>query len=80
MITKYKTSYGNKIEKVDCVRETDKRERREAKISSYDCYFDTWEEAHEYLLKITGDKVCRARYLLERARDEYGNVKGMKRP
>lgn len=59
---KFKTGFGIEIKEVEIVRETAKQvvvlldgfrrqgERREAKRSSYNNYFDTWKEAKEYLL------------------------------
>ncbi len=59
---KYKANSSfNEIEEVEVVRETEKcvyvqrglqgGERRESKLSSYDNYFSSWDEAHEFLLE-----------------------------
>lgn len=59
---KYMTSYyGQDIEKVEIIRETSKQvvvkqgragefEREQAKRSSYKNFFDTWLEAHTFLV------------------------------
>lgn len=88
MITKYKTNYSsNKIERVEIVRETakqvvllryDGKERREAKESDWGSYFDTWEEAHSYLMGKWERKIKHARAHLESIKGTYGNIKGMK--
>jgi hypothetical protein len=57
MIKKYRTGFmlRNQIDAVEVDRETEKsvwiRGSRSDKITSYYCYFDTWAEAHEYLVK-----------------------------
>jgi len=56
-IIKYYTArYGNSIKKVELSRETEKTVfhksgRREAKVSDYCIYHDTWTEAHTHLVK-----------------------------
>jgi hypothetical protein len=54
--------------------------RRTNKVSSYDNYFGTWEEAHAYLITEAEKHVNSARLALERAKGAQGNVKGMKKP
>lgn len=62
MITKYRTGNYKLIEKVEVERETEHyvwfkdmrwgakgNERREAKRSVFDNFFDTWEEARDFL-------------------------------
>lgn len=61
MITKYRVGWMNDktIKKVDVVRETEKmvwlphptRSRGEAKHSQYCHYFDTWQEAKDFLIE-----------------------------
>jgi hypothetical protein len=90
---KYKTGgYGKeKIEAIKAIKETAKqlvievtdgggkaRQVRTAKRSGYDNYFDTWEEAHAFLLDQSGRRLKAARRALESAQGEYGNIKGMK--
>lgn len=90
-ITKYKTlSYSRKIEPVEVTRETEQSvflvhcsgdsERREAKISDYAQYHDSWADAHAYLLKRAEGKVLGCRAALESANGELGNIKDMKQP
>jgi hypothetical protein len=81
-----------KITEVEVIRETDvsvfvptnRKEdykgRREAKISQFDHYHDTWDLAHADLLDIAEKDVMRARRNLETAKAFYGNVKGMRKP
>lgn len=54
--------------------------RRTAKRSNYDNYFDTWAEAHAFLMQEAASRVLAARRELEEARSHEGNVKGMKPP
>lgn len=86
---KYRTVLG-KIESVEVLRETEKmvviacigkrKETREAKRSEWTNWHDTWVDAHEFLLAAAQQKVVRIRMQLERAKDELGNIKGMKVP
>ena len=82
-----------KITEVEFVRETDKcfwtletnysgkaKERKHAKSSDYESYFDTWEFAHAALLERADREVEYARSRLKEAHDFAGNVKGMKKP
>ena len=57
-----------------------KAERREAKVSSYDRYHDTWAAAHRYLLAKAEGEVRAARTELARVSGYLGNIKGMKPP
>jgi hypothetical protein len=54
--------------------------RRAAKKTEWRRYFDSWEEAHQYLLDLAASKVVHVRNELQRANDRLGNVKGMKKP
>lgn len=92
MITKYKASWGReRIEKIDVLRETKTsvfiesknwsntfEEKRVAKMSQFECYFDSWPEAHAFCMKAAEDKVMSARRALEMANAKLGNIKGMK--
>lgn len=94
MIVKYRTSYGNKIEKREILRETKKcvfvkedigwankkGECREAKRATYINWFDTWEEAHSFLLKRAQEGVDFAALRLSALKRALGNIKGMKNP
>jgi hypothetical protein len=54
-------------------------ESRENKISNYHRFFDTWEEAHDYLVKRAEKAVENCRMTLERLKGECGRIKGMKK-
>jgi hypothetical protein len=54
--------------------------RRVAIETSYTRYFDTWEQAHLFLMDFAEARLATARNDLKRAQDRLGNVKGMKRP
>lgn len=54
-------------------------ERRRSK-SSGDAYHDSWQAAHEHLMKRAERAVLSARSALQRAHDTLGNIKGMKPP
>ena len=54
--------------------------RRSAKMSSYHCFFDTWQEAHDYLMLEAENALNTARRRLEEAQGKHGNIKGMKPP
>ncbi len=86
---KYKAVTWNSIpiSQVEIERETDKtvwyksssgRLIQDRKIIDSIGYFDTWEEAKEFLLREADIKVQRARRDLEIYNAQYGNVKGLK--
>lgn len=89
---KFKTSgnYVAKIEVVECERETDlcvwvkqgfKNEaRRSNKRSSYENYFDSFQEAKDFLIAQGDSQVRHARRRLEEAQSYLGNAKGLKEP
>jgi hypothetical protein len=91
-IIKFKTGGWGKspIEAVECVRETAQSvwiagthgggESRQAKVSGYICFHDTWELAHAYLLEKAERAVRHARENLEVANGKLGNIKGIKPP
>jgi hypothetical protein len=54
--------------------------RKHAKRSQYDNYFDTWQEAYQFLLERAISRVLSARRELDLANSHLGNVKGMKAP
>ena len=67
MIVKWKTAkYGKEIERIECIRETDKmivyrsefwdRECKTRK-DGYDKYHDSWADAHEYLLNLASENI-----------------------
>lgn len=89
---KYKTSGSWKaaIEVVECERESDscvwirggfsKAERRNNKRSSYENYFDSFQEAKDFLIAQGESQVKSARGRLEEANSYLGNAKGLKDP
>lgn len=88
---KYKAGHycREKIEEVEVIRETAAcvyvhgwagRESRFAKRSDFGNYFDTWEEAHQYLIDKAQKEVDGYRINLERAKGDLGNIKGLKKP
>ena len=83
---KYRTGkfINNPIEAVEVERETDSsvwiNGSRNAKHTIYYMYWDTWQEAHEYLMVRVGKKLKSSRRDLERWQGEYENIKGMKAP
>lgn len=92
---RYKTSRwaDNKIERLECTRETDKTlwvlerwmdtapvERQRRKDTSGEHYHETWEAAHKWLLESAEAAVIAARRNLEVANSKLGNIKGMKKP
>ena len=81
--------YDRDITEVECVKETDKcvwtvntwrkdgTPDRHLKMSGYDKYYDTWEEAHAYLLDNAERKVKSAVVNLRNANDKLLSVKGL---
>lgn len=82
---KYRTR-RDKIEAVEVIRVTDAnvflqtngKERREAKRSSYQNWFDTWEEAKSFLVMHAEISVEEAHMILERAKGKLGQLRGMR--
>jgi hypothetical protein len=54
--------------------------RRHLKRTSYENYFDTWDEAKAFLFAEAEAAVFNARRQLERANAHLGNVKGLRQP
>jgi hypothetical protein len=81
---KYRTRWSDKIEIVTVDRETENSiwsaGQRSAKRSSYANYWDSWTEAHHFLLEKAEQEVNYARMKLERVKGTFGNIKGMKEP
>ena len=83
--------YGNKISPVIVSKSTEKtvsvvgryggtKPARCDKISRFEAYFPTWDEAHAYLMGRCEAKVHGCRRALELANSELGNAKGLKNP
>lgn len=87
---KFKTNVGeDRIDEVEVVRESEQSvwvrgyrgvERRESKMSQCGCYFDTWEEAHAYLVDKQDFKVVLARSSLAYAEKQLAEVQALKKP
>ena len=86
-MTKYKTERSSysveaKITPVEVEKETDVsvwiKGARNAKVTDWHIYHDTWQAAHDHLTKEAERHVVSARLALERAKGAQGNVKGMK--
>jgi hypothetical protein len=90
---KYMTGgFESPIEEVEVVKETKKSVwvKREGwakgtesidrchKRASWHNYFDTWEEAHAFLMDKAQREVDSLRRQLELAKGKLGNIKGMK--
>lgn len=71
-LLKKRFSFDSKVDELE--------EVRRHRISDWRCYFPTWAEAHEHLMRRAEAKVRSARNALKVAHSEYGNVKGMKPP
>jgi hypothetical protein len=54
--------------------------RTENKESSYHAWFDTWENAHAYVVAKCEKEVESCEMKLERAKGRLGQVRGMKKP
>lgn len=80
--------WGPKIEATEIAGETESMVvlgmgslgRRARKITDYDSYHDTWEEAQAHLLAKAEQRLAAARRVLAHEQDVYGNIKGMKKP
>jgi hypothetical protein len=79
-----KAAWSTNISEVDVERESGSSVwiagRRHAKRSEWENYFDTWEQAHQFLLDLAQEEVDSCRLQLERAKGYLGNIKGMKKP
>lgn len=86
---KYKTGgWKELIEECDALRETEHfvylkgslGERRVAKRGEYDNYFNSWEEAHNFLLERAEAEVEGYQNRLESAKGRLDNIKVLKKP
>jgi hypothetical protein len=83
-IIKYRVEF-RKIYAVEVERETKsqvvlRNGRKTNKVSSWSNWFDTWEEAHEFLINESLNNVNDARTRLEIANGILGQIRGMKKP
>jgi hypothetical protein len=76
--------FGAKVAEVDVERETESSVwidgSRTSKRSVHENYFDSWEEARDYLLTMAENDLMSARRKLELAQGRVGNIRGMKKP
>ena len=86
MLYKYATGYicNKLIEKVEIERETEssvwiKGIRKAKRTHDWHNFFDTWEEAHNFLLDNSESDLKSARNRLSIAQDRNGNIKGLKK-
>ena len=91
---RYRTGgWKKEIEMVEIVKETNasvfmEREKmsgekelvRNAKRSQYTNYFNTWKEAHDFLIAEKRKAVLTATLRAHNLREELSNLKGMKQP
>jgi hypothetical protein len=63
-----------------CVWPVNRRGCREARVSCWGAYYETWEQAHGAMLAKAERELQSARLMLARAQGEYGRIKGMKPP
>ena len=78
------------IEEIDVIRETEKqvvmnsdwrgRERREAKVSEFYEYHNTWIEAYGRLLELASKRIVVAEKSLYEANQNYSDIVVMKHP
>lgn len=96
LIIKWRTNtYGERIRRIECTRETAafvwvlekgfsigriEDGLVERKLAKADSIYDTWDLAHAALLKSAEQLVLSARNRLAKAHDELGNVKGLRKP
>lgn len=89
MLIKYRTTPHWNILRVGVVRETEKtvvlldcfdREREEAKVGAWQCWHDTWQDAHSKLMYDARRNLESARRALDAARSRLDLVSKMKEP
>ena len=83
-MVKYKVNYywRPEVEKVEVEKETESsvwiKGRREAKEAQYHAFFDTFQEAKDFLIDVFEKKARSVRRQLEQANGYLGNAKGLK--
>ena len=83
-MTKYKAYYYSRpeVEKVEVEKETESsvwiQGRREVKETQYSAFFDTFQEAKDFLIDVFEKKAQTVRRQLERANGYIGDAKGLK--
>lgn len=83
-LTYYGTSHSNKITAVEIERETETSVwidgQRRQKRSSYENYWDTWDEAYAHILGKAERKAVSARIHLNTANNELDSIKSITKP
>lgn len=51
--------------------------RRAQKISKYECYFDTWEEAHNHAVELVTKKLEQAKKHVKGLEDSLDHILGL---
>ena len=86
---KYRTWYDLKIEEIEVIRETAKYvviaagrrgERRDAKRSDHTNYFDTWEEARQFLAETARREIADLEEKLVATKKELDVIEAMQEP
>lgn len=83
---KYRRGFSNEIEKVEITRETEKSiwlkvlsgERKAKKLSRYEVYYDTFEEAKECLIKSIKNNIEQAEIKIESELEELKEAEALK--
>lgn len=82
--TQYSLYSGGTIHAVNVERSTESSVwmggRRRARTSEYEQYWETWQEAHAYLLRRVTNTVRVCRNELERAEQRMAQIKSMVAP
>ena len=83
-MTKYKAYHCSRpeVKRVEVEKETESsvwiKGRREAKETQYSAFFDTFQEAKDFLIDVFEKKAKTVRLQLERANGYIGYAKGLK--
>lgn len=83
-MVKYKVDHywRPEVKKVEIEKETESsvwiKGRREAKETQYHAFFDTFQEAKDFLIDVFEKKAQAVRRQLEQANGHLGNAKGLK--
>ncbi len=79
-----RSRFSTQIDAVEVEKETAEsvwvKGRRKAKMSDGNNYFDTWQEAHDFLLCDADFRLRKAKYLLDKERSRLEMIKKMNRP
>ena len=71
-----------KILKIECSKETEKsvwiNNGRHLKITDNEIYHDTWKDAYNHILTLAKANTQNKMFALDRAKDLFGNIKGLK--